>query len=166
MLKAAIHGTWCTNWKPASSRWNPQRSAIARISGGTLNATAVARIRLWFRDGRHSTTAIPMSGTKIMRLRISVIVCPSSRSRRHRPRPVEEHAAHNPEDDDVEIGAERPRLDVPHAPADELRDVADEIHEPVHHVEVEEPAEARPAAHDGGREVHDAVDDVQVEPRR
>src|SRR5205814_3329100 len=50
------------------------------------------------------------------------------------------------------------------APADELRHGGDPVDGAVHHVEVEAAREPRPAAHERGRAVDDAVDDVEVEP--
>ncbi len=68
MLKASIQGARCTNWKPSTFGWKRTRSATARRSGGALNAVAVQRIRSCARDGRASTTAIPRSGMKIIRV--------------------------------------------------------------------------------------------------
>ena len=68
MLKAGIHVPCCTNWKPSTFGWKRQRSTPARKSGGALNAVAVQRIRSCARDGRASTTAIPRSGMKIIRV--------------------------------------------------------------------------------------------------
>src|SRR5262245_10635327 len=114
MLKAGIHGTWRTNWKPFSGTkpFRPNRSSMASTRGGTVAATAVQRIRLCARDGSPTMTAAPISGTKIMRLSVSVISLPSVRSRCRRPRPVKEHTAQHAEDDDVEVGGDGARLEV------------------------------------------------------
>ena len=68
MLKASIHVPCCTNWKPCALGWKRASSTTARRSGGALNAVAVQRIRSCARDGRASTTAIPRSGMKIIRV--------------------------------------------------------------------------------------------------
>src|SRR5262249_28022765 len=162
-------GTWWTNWNPFSSGMNrcgPKSIRAESTTGGTLAATAVQRIRPCARDGSARTTAIPRSGVKIIRLKGSGLSVPSPWSRRRGPRPVEQHAAEHADDDDVEIGRDRARLDVAHAPADELGDGRDQIHEAVDDVEVEESGHPRPAAHDRGRKVHEAVDHVEIEPGR
>src|SRR5438128_2559733 len=169
MLKGGgIHWARCTNWKPSTFGWKRTRSATARRSGGALNAVAVQRIRSCARDGRASTTAIPRSGMKIIRVSrgspfVSILTSPS---RCRRPRPVEEHATQHAEEHDVEVGVDRPGLHVTHAPADELGHVGDPVDGAVHHVEVEAAGEPRPAAHQRGRAVDEAVDHVEIEPGR
>src|SRR5262245_12275112 len=169
MLKAGIQGMWWTNWNPFSSGMNrcgPKSIRTASTTGGKLTATAIQRIRPWARDGNARTTAIPTSGMKIIKLKVSVIPVPSPCSRRRGPGPVEEHAAEHADDDDVEIGRDRARLEVAHAPADELGHGRDQVDEPVDDVEVEEAGHPRRAAHDRRREIHEAVDHVEIEPGR
>src|SRR5690348_11490341 len=105
-VNAGIQGTWWTNWNPwsGSKPCGLARSQIAIASDGTVAGTAVQRIRPCARDGNARMTAIPISGMKIIRLNVSVISVPSSRSRRRGPRPVEEHAPEHADDDDVEVG--------------------------------------------------------------
>src|SRR5262249_33756468 len=165
MLKAGIHGARRTNWKPGASGVNWRSSQPATNSGGRLPATDTARMRPCARDGSASTTAPARSGTKIMRVSAELMLPSFLRSRGDRPRPVEQHAAEDAEDHDVEVGADRTRLEVAHAASGELREGRDEIDEPVDDVEIEEPRHPRPAADGGGREVHEPVDDVEIEPR-
>src|SRR5882724_994894 len=163
MLKAGIHVARCTNWKPPSGRKEWRRRTASR-SGGTLKAVAVQRMASCARDGKLSTTTIPRSGMKIIRVSRGSAFMSILPSRCRRPRPVEEHAAQHAEEHDVEVGVDRPGLHVAHAPADELGDVGDPVDGAVHHVEVEAAGEPRPGAHERGRAVDDAVDDVEVEP--
>src|SRR5437762_2960463 len=169
MLKASIHVPCCTNWKPCALGWKRASSTTARRSGGALNAVAVQRMASCARDGKLSTTTIPRSGMKIIRVSRGsafMSILPRRQSRCRRPRPIEEHAAQHAEEHDVEVGVDRPALHVADAPADELGDVGDPVDGAVHHVEVEPPREPRPAAHERGRAVDEAVDHVQVEPGR
>src|SRR5437773_8992679 len=164
MLKASIHVPCCTNWKACALGWKRASSTTARRSGGALHAVAVQRIRSCARDGRPSTTTIPRSGMKIIRVSRGSAFMSILPSRCRRPRPVEEHAAQHAEEHDVEVGVDRPGLHVAHAAADELGHVGDPVDGAVHHVEVEAAGEPRPAAHERGRAVDDAVDHVEVEP--
>src|SRR3989442_13341312 len=117
MLKAGIHVARCTNWKPCAPGAKRASSTTARRSGGSLKAVAVQRMASCARDGKLSTTAIPRSGMKIIRVsRGSFMSILPSRCRRQRP--VEEHAAQHAEEHDVEVGVDRPGLHVAHAPAD------------------------------------------------
>src|SRR2546427_9817890 len=109
MLKAGIHVARCTNWKPCAPGAKRASSTTARRSGGTLKAVAVQRMASCARDGKLSTTAIPRSGMKIIRVSRGsafMSILPrrqAGQSRCRRPRPVEEHAAQHAEEHDVEV---------------------------------------------------------------
>src|SRR5262249_2223210 len=165
MLKAGIHGARRTNWKPGASAVKFRRSQPAMNSGGRLAATDTARMRRCARDGSASTTPPATSGTKIMRVSAELMLPSFLRSRGDRPRPVEQHAAQHAEDHDVEVRADRARLQVAHAAPSELRDGRDEVHEPVDDVEVEEARHPRPAADRGSGQVHEPGDHGEAEPR-
>src|SRR6185369_11904966 len=164
MPKGGIHEARSTNWKPVSFGLNSASRRSEYRSGGTVAATAVQRIAPCARDGRHRMTAIPNSGTKIMRLSKPMRRPSLGALRRHGPRPVEQHPAQHPEDDEVQVGADRTRLEIPDSSPDALGDVRDAVHGAVDDPVVDRSREAGDPAHDGGGEVHDAVDDVEVEP--